>query len=1084
MSVADDLCTGSPSSAGNRSELRWLGPDCVRQAIVIWQERGWYQSMRLAYGVPFVLALLSTIGFTTVTAQSETETENLEITYRFNGDGTGRKIVHARYRCDTPRACAGASRFPVTYSSEYESVAIEWFRTVKKDGSIVTADPAEVLDSTPEVGAAGSYLPDTKQKTMLFPRVEPGDSMEYRVVVETRKARKPGDFWASYARPRDFVVKSETVVLDLPATRQVVLYENPAVANEKTDTADGRRIVRWALGNPFRSGVGDEVVFAVSTIPSWNAFGDWIRGVNEAPMKVTPEIQALAVRLTAGKTNESDRIEALYTYVSQKVRNISTSFGDTAFQPHESSEVLQNGYGDCKDKHGLLVALLRAAGFKTGSVFVSLTHGVQFPGVPMPQFDHEFTAVETGGGQIFLDSTIELAPPQLLRVGVRWRKALLVGATASKIIDVPQDSPVVDGHVQKWTGRIDSSGGLEATVRVEFRGSEEVLYRRVFRDASAAQQENVIRALSGKELQRAAVSNVKHSSPEDLHGSFWLEWTLKDPAFISPVTRSKRITFRPVHMDFRPLQDMSKEARPSRVMKREDISSVDLEVSSDFIATSHQPIDESTPWIKYRSESNNVSGHLHRSYVFEATGAAMAGSDWPQFIRVIRLVQEDGDFGVLLERRAMNAPARTTELLRTGLEALGRGNYEAARASFQEATQLDARHRSAWNNLGRAYAGLRQYEKAEEAFRRQIEINPKDAYAYNNLGLAYRAQGRLDEAVAEFRKQIEIGPRDRFAHLNLAMTLAAQRKWEESRQEAEIATEIDPSSTAPWICLGTAQARTGKLDAARHSFDRALQLNYDPPTLNNVAYQLTEAGMDLEKAWLLASSALNAQSAAICNPEKLGDPSCGAQLRRMSASLDTAGWVLLKQNKKRDAEPYLVSAYAISPGPEIAQHLAWFHLRSERLEKALEFFALLPQPERLHADELRRELEKSQGGPQQLESRLRGLARRPLGSVAFTETAGEFEGVTVPLTVTIQALVDETGKVADARADTKDSRADAALRGAKHLTLLPLCWPGYALRSVRTIEFRFAPGKPVEVVSFVQAGSASTGPPGNSAATQ
>lgn len=33
------------------------------------------------------------------------------------------------------------------------------------------------------------------------------------------------------------------------------------------------------------------------------------------------------------------------------------------YQPHPAGDVMDNGYGDCKDKHTLLASLLTAAGF-------------------------------------------------------------------------------------------------------------------------------------------------------------------------------------------------------------------------------------------------------------------------------------------------------------------------------------------------------------------------------------------------------------------------------------------------------------------------------------------------------------------------------------------------------------------------------------------------------------------------------------------------------------------------------------------------------------------------------------------------
>jgi transglutaminase-like putative cysteine protease len=79
--------------------------------------------------------------------------------------------------------------------------------------------------------------------------------------------------------------------------------------------------------------------------------------------------------------------------------------------------VLQNGFGDCKDKPTLLEALLRAADIPSYPVLINSCRKLD-PDVPSPsQFDHEITAVRLGKGEDFtwLDITAEVAPYGLTR---------------------------------------------------------------------------------------------------------------------------------------------------------------------------------------------------------------------------------------------------------------------------------------------------------------------------------------------------------------------------------------------------------------------------------------------------------------------------------------------------------------------------------------------------------------------------------------------------------------------------------------------------------------------------------------------
>ena len=93
-------------------------------------------------------------------------------------------------------------------------------------------------------------------------------------------------------------------------------------------------------------------------------------------------VKAEAAALVKGKTDDMAKVKALYDYVSRNIRYVSLSFGLGRIQPHAASEVLANGYGDCKDKNTLLAALLDAEGFHSTSVLIG-SHMKLDPGHPI-----------------------------------------------------------------------------------------------------------------------------------------------------------------------------------------------------------------------------------------------------------------------------------------------------------------------------------------------------------------------------------------------------------------------------------------------------------------------------------------------------------------------------------------------------------------------------------------------------------------------------------------------------------------------------------------------------------------------------
>ena len=92
---------------------------------------------------------------------------------------------------------------------------------------------------------------------------------------------------------------------------------------------------------------------------------------------------------------------------------------------------------------------------------------------------------------------------------------------------------------------------------------------------------------------------------------------------------------------------------------------------------------------------------------------------------------------------ASSADLSADDLHENGVAALDRQNYPRAIELLKRAVAADPKHKSAWNNLGRAYLAMRQHEDAIAAFQKQIEINAYDEFAYNNLGRAYWLQRQV-----------------------------------------------------------------------------------------------------------------------------------------------------------------------------------------------------------------------------------------------------------------------------------------------------------------------------------------------------
>jgi len=83
-----------------------------------------------------------------------------------------------------------------------------------------------------------------------------------------------------------------------------------------------------------------------------------------------PEIKFLADSITAGITSERDKVRQIYKWVQQNIKYVAIEDGDNGLVPREATQVLQQRYGDCKDKSSLLTAMIRSLGLKSSFAWV------------------------------------------------------------------------------------------------------------------------------------------------------------------------------------------------------------------------------------------------------------------------------------------------------------------------------------------------------------------------------------------------------------------------------------------------------------------------------------------------------------------------------------------------------------------------------------------------------------------------------------------------------------------------------------------------------------------------------------------
>ena len=108
----------------------------------------------------------------------------------------------------------------------------------------------------------------------------------------------------------------------------------------------------------------------LTTFTDWKQIAERYAKLQGDRMTIDDNVRKKADELTKGASTPEEKARRLYDYVALDIRYVSISLGVGRFQPHAASEVLESGYGDCKDKHTLLAAMLKVEGIPSYPVLI------------------------------------------------------------------------------------------------------------------------------------------------------------------------------------------------------------------------------------------------------------------------------------------------------------------------------------------------------------------------------------------------------------------------------------------------------------------------------------------------------------------------------------------------------------------------------------------------------------------------------------------------------------------------------------------------------------------------------------------
>jgi len=777
--------------------------------------------------------------------------ERIQTTVRFETDGKSQRELTIRVRVQSEAAVKQFGLLVYPYMGSFEKLEVVYVRVRKPDGTVIETPASDVQDLDSEVSRAAPMYTDQKEKHIAVRSLAPKDVLEFKLRWMVQTPLAPGYFWFTDSFVKQGICLDEEIELNVPrdvntkivapdvvtreeGDRRIYVMHSSRLKEEKEDDKDANTWIK-----DFYGAAPPEV--QMSSFVSWAVVGDWFRKVQQNRTEVTPAIRAKAEELTAGKTSEEEKIRAIYGFVAIRIRYIGINLGMGRYTPHAAEDVLNNRYGDCKDKHTLFAALLGAAGIKAYPALISTEFKID-GAAPMPGlFNHVISAVpQADGSYLFLDTTPEVAPFGLLIRGLRGRLALTVPAEGdAKLVRTPADPPFAIVEKYKMDATIQANGTLDGKANWEDRGDTEVFLRGMYRDTPQNRWQELAQQFVGRLGFGGTVSDVTASQPENTKEPFRVSYSYHRLNYSDWENRRITLPFPPFFLP--QLTDKEKTLKDPLPLgsPQEVVYEASLKLPAGVTPRIPEKVNRTTAFGTYVAEYSFADGTLRGSRRVVLKAHEVPGEErgaWSAFVKAVsddeqKWISLEGEFGAATDSRK-------------GVELLQQGKVTEAIDVLQK--QVEENPDNVWFKLmlGRAYLRIPDEAKAMDLFHEMLEDSEDPAGMLN--GVAYElanSNHRISEALE-------------YATRAVTLTEADTVKGDaDSAGPTEYRRMI--ALAAQWDTLGLAETKAGN-DAEAEKYLRAAWLLWQRAHVGLHLTELYEKEGKKKEAALICAMALEA----------------------------------------------------------------------------------------------------------------------------------------------------------------------------------------------------------------------------------
>jgi hypothetical protein len=207
------------------------------------------------------------------------------------------------------------------------------------------------------------------------------------------------------------------------------------------------------------------------------------------------DVRRAVNELTAGKNSVSEKLDAIFYFVSNDIRYVETALSGrkAGYKPEAAAVTLRNKYGVCRDKAALMVTMLREAGIPADIVLMNPVWKIDGD-IPVDQFNHAIVAAYLDGKTVWVDPTVEKTK-DYLAANEQDRAVLICDEAGQDLQWTPVEPSEQNLYQIQAQSVLDKQGGFQSQITISTRGFPDLILRNVLQSMQPERRANLFKQL-------------------------------------------------------------------------------------------------------------------------------------------------------------------------------------------------------------------------------------------------------------------------------------------------------------------------------------------------------------------------------------------------------------------------------------------------------------------------------------------------------------------------------------------------------------------------------------------------------------